>query len=168
MARRLLPASARIEANLTPMIDVSFLLIVFFVLVSRISGGERTPMELPDVRAGAAEEGREEARVVLSVLPGENGKARAYRLDLDEFPADPDGLVMLTEALSALYRSNPTLAVNLRADRTTQYEWISPCFRAATVAASLAAEAPNAPPEGIVPRMNLVVTTDTMQTGGGL
>ncbi|RLS60321.1 MAG: biopolymer transporter ExbD [Planctomycetota bacterium] len=166
MARRLLPASARIEANLTPMIDVSFLLIVFFVLVSRISGGERTPMELPDVRAGAAEEGREEARVVLSVLPGENGKARAYRLDLDEFPADPDGLVMLTEALSALYRSNPTLAVNLRADRTTQYEWISPCFRAATVAASLAAEAPNAPPEGIVPRMNLVVTTDTMQTGG--
>ena len=55
MARRLLPASARIEANLTPMIDVSFLLIVFFVLVSRISGGERTPMELPDVRAGAAE-----------------------------------------------------------------------------------------------------------------
>ncbi|RLS94794.1 MAG: biopolymer transporter ExbD [Planctomycetota bacterium] len=167
MARRLLPASARIEANLTPMIDVSFLLIVFFVLVSRISGGERTPMELPDVRAGAAEEGREEARVVLSVLPGENGKARAYRLDLDEFPADPDGLVMLTEALSALYRSNPTLAVNLRADRTTQYEWISPCFRAATVAASLAAEAPNAPPEGIVPRMNLVVTTDTMQSGGG-
>ena len=114
-----------------------------------------------------AEEGREEARVVLSVLPGENGKARAYRLDLDEFPADPDGLVMLTEALSALYRSNPTLAVNLRADRTTQYEWISPCFRAATVAASLAAEAPNAPPEGIVPRMNLVVTTDTMQSGGG-
>ena len=167
MARRLLPASARIEANLTPMIDVSFLLIVFFVLVSRISGGERTPMELPDVRAGAAEEGREEARVVLSVLPDENGKARAYRLDLDEFPADPDGLVMLTEALSALYRSNPTLAVNLRADRTTQYEWISPCFRAATVAASLAAEAPNAPPEGIVPRMNLVVTTDTMQSGGG-
>ena len=167
MARRLLPASARIEANLTPMIDVSFLLIVFFVLVSRISGGERTPRELPDVRAGAAEEGREEARVVLSVLPGENGKARAYRLDLDEFPADPDGLVMLTEALSALYRSNPTLAVNLRADRTTQYEWISPCFRAATVAASLAAEAPNAPPEGIVPRMNLVVTTDTMQSGGG-
>ena len=167
MARRLLPASARIEANLTPMIDVSFLLIVFFVLVSRIIGGERTPMELPDVRAGAAEEGREEARVVLSVLPGENGKARAYRLDLDEFPADPDGLVMLTEALSALYRSNPTLAVNLRADRTTQYEWISPCFRAATVAASLAAEAPNAPPEGIVPRMNLVVTTDTMQSGGG-
>ncbi len=166
MARRRLPASARIEANLTPMIDVSFLLIVFFVLVSRISGGERTPMELPDVRAGAAEEGREEARVVLSVLPGENGKARGYRLDLDEFPADPDGLVMLTEALSALYRSNPTLAVNLRADRTTQYEWISPCFRAATVAASLAAEAPNAPPEGIVPRMNLVVTTDTMQTGG--
>ena len=167
MARRLLPASARIEANLTPMIDVSFLLIVFFVLVSRISGGERTPMELPDVRAGAAEEGREEARVVLSVLPGENGKARAYRLDLDEFPADPDGLVMLTEALSALYRSNPTLAVNLRADRTTQYEWISPCFRAATVAASLAAEAHNTPPEGIVPRMNLVVTTDTMQSGGG-
>ncbi len=167
MARRSLPSSARIEANLTPMIDVSFLLIVFFVLVSRISGGERTPMELPDVRAGAAEEGREEARVVLSVLPGENGKARAYRLDLDEFPADPDGLVMLTEALSALYRSNPTLAVNLRADRTTQYEWISPCFRAATVAASLAAEAPNAPPEGIVPRMNLVVTTDTMQSGGG-
>ncbi len=166
MARRRLPASARIEANLTPMIDVSFLLIVFFVLVSRISGGERTPMELPDVRAGAAEEGREEARVVLSVLPGENGKARGYRRDLDEFPADPDGLVMLTEALSALYRSNPTLAVNLRADRTTQYEWISPCFRAATVAASLAAEAPNAPPEGIVPRMNLVVTTDTMQTGG--
>ncbi|MSR42297.1 MAG: biopolymer transporter ExbD [Phycisphaerales bacterium] len=167
MARKPLPAIAKIEANLTPMIDVSFLLIVFFVLVSRISDAERAPLELPEVRAGVVEEGREEARVVLSVLPGENGRARGYRLDLDEFPASPDGLVMLTEALSALYRGNPTLAVNLRADRSTHYEWISPCFRAATTAATLAANAPNAPSEGIVPRMNLVVTSASTAFRGG-
>ncbi len=166
MARRALPPIARVEANLTPMIDVSFLLIVFFVLVSRIGEVERAPLELPEVRAGAAEQGREEARVVLSVLPGIDGKARGYRLDLDEFPADPDGLVMLTEALSALYRGNPALAVNLRADQSTHYEWISPCFRAATTAATLAANAADAPAEGIVPRMNLVVTSESSRFGG--
>ena len=39
--------NAKIEANLTPMIDVTFLLIVFFVLVSQIVEVENVPMSLP-------------------------------------------------------------------------------------------------------------------------
>ena len=73
-ARRRFPA-ASIEANLTPMIDVSFLLIVFFVLVSRITDAEQAPMALPEVRAGSAARADDDARrpCALACLPPEKG-----------------------------------------------------------------------------------------------
>ena len=48
----------QVQANLTPMIDVTFLLIVFFVLVSQIVEVENVDLNLPAPREPA------------SVLPG--------------------------------------------------------------------------------------------------
>ena len=148
-ARRRFPA-ASIEANLTPMIDVSFLLIVFFVLVSRISSSEQVPMELASVRAGAAVRPEEEARIIVSVVPGEAGSATGYACGGVIAPATPDGIATLAESLAEAYRRNPRLAVRLRADRATHFSWVEPAMRAATAAARSAGG-------GALPRLDLVV-----------
>ena len=44
--------SAEIEANLTPMIDVTFLLVVFFALVSGITSRDQIAMQLARVTPG--------------------------------------------------------------------------------------------------------------------
>ena len=45
--------TAELHANLTPMIDVTFLLIVFFVLVSQIVEVENVELKLPELEETA-------------------------------------------------------------------------------------------------------------------
>lgn len=142
--------NAEIEANLTPMIDVSFLLIVFFVLVSRITDREQARMSLPAVRAGSAARAEDDARVVVNVLPGSDGGSEGYAVGTTVLPASPDGIARLAETLAAGYRRNPRLAVHLRADRATRYEWVEPAMRAVSTAARIAGG-------GALPRLDLVV-----------
>jgi biopolymer transport protein ExbD len=145
---------AAIEANLTPMIDISFLLVVFFVLVTRISDSERAEMALAKVPAGPAARAEEEARSVLNVLPGADGRAAGYRLNGVDHAPTPEGLAALAEALAEGYRRNPRLAVQLRADRSTRYEWVEPAMRATTAAARLAGG-------DALPRLRFVVEEET-------
>lgn len=152
---------ASIEANLTPMIDISFLLVIFFVLVTRISDAERAEMALAEVPAGVAARAEEEARSVLNVLPGTDGRAAGYRLNGVDHPATPEGLAALAEELAAGYRRNPQLAVHLRADRSTRYEWVEPAMRATTTAARIAGG-------GALPRLSLVVEEERDGAPGGV
>ena len=61
----------RTGANLTPMIDMTFLLVVFFVLVSRITAVEQVPMELPVPRDPAAGAADEAPRIVVNLVHDE-------------------------------------------------------------------------------------------------
>jgi biopolymer transport protein ExbD len=142
--------NAEIEANLTPMIDVSFLLIVFFALVSGIANREQAKMSLSRVREGVAARPDDDARWVLNVLPAADGASAGYALNGATYAADADGAARLAEALADGYRANPRLEVNLRADRATHYRYVEPAMRAATTAARLAGG-------GALPRLNLVV-----------
>jgi biopolymer transport protein ExbD len=144
------PPLAEVEANLTPLIDVSFLLIVFFALVSGINGREQATMDLARLAPGAAAKPGDEARWVLNVLPTKDGGCAGYGLNGAVLEATPDGVARLAEALAEGYRANPRLAVNLRADRTTRYEFVEPAMRATTTAARLAGG-------GAMPRLHLVV-----------
>lgn len=155
--RRRFPMAA-IEANLTPMIDVSFLLIVFFVLVSRISSSEQVPMELASVTAGSATRPREESRLVVNIVPGEGGGAAGYACAGTVAPPTADGIARLAETLTEAYRRNPRLAVRLRADRSTHYAWIEPAMRAAAAAARSAGG-------GALPRLDLVVAEEARDGG---
>ena len=159
--RRRLPL-AEISANLTPMIDVSFLLIVFFVLVSRLSDAEQSPLALPVVRDGVAVRAGDEARVVLNVLPAAEGSIdgtiAGYAVGARVFPASPDGVAALAEQLAEGYRRNPRLAVHLRADRATHYGWVEPAMRAVSAAARLAGGA-------ALPRLDLVVVDAAREVG---
>jgi len=101
------------------MIDVTFLLIVFFTLVSGIADNERVDMSLARVDGGATAQADEESRVMLNVIPAANGQIGGYLLAGKAFDATPDGIAQLAAALADGYRRNPNLAVNLRADRDT-------------------------------------------------
>ena len=57
---------AKVEANLTPMIDMTFLLIVFFVLVSQVVDNESADLELPRLTDPASEPASEENRAVIN------------------------------------------------------------------------------------------------------
>ncbi|MBM4106330.1 MAG: biopolymer transporter ExbD [Phycisphaerae bacterium] len=150
MSRVFRRGPAVVEANLTPMIDMTFLLIVFFVLVSRISEVENVRMELPKPEDPATVPPPEEGRVVLNILPGADGAAEGYRVGATEFAPTPEGRDALRAHLGGLFRQNPEIAVNLRADRSTAYAEVAPALEAVS-AASRESEMPGAA------RINLVV-----------
>lgn len=142
---------ARVEANLTPMIDVVFLLIVFFVLVSQIVDLENVKMKLPSLIDPASEFAGEEQRVVVNVEPGIDGDVNRYKLGGVYYAADLKGIKDMTTHLAELYKANPSLSVNLRADAGTHYQWVEPVMQAVANAATLSQQS------NAVPRINLVV-----------
>ncbi len=145
---------APIAANLTPMIDVTFLLIVFFVLVYQIVEVDNVEMELPRPQTPASELPGEQQRIVINVVPAPDGGARAYRMGGRTFSADTGGIAALSTSLAAMYRDNPALGVNLRADRATHYRWVEPVFQAASTAARLSGR------DDVGGRINLVVVRE--------
>ncbi|MEM7229834.1 MAG: biopolymer transporter ExbD [Planctomycetota bacterium] len=138
-----------INANLTPMIDVTFLLIVFFVLVSQIVEVENVAMELVEPASPASERMADEQRAVINLVPDVDGGLDSYRLGSNSFPPNDDGRLALRANLIALYRGNQSLRVNLRADRSTEYQHIEPVMQTISDAATAAGD--------VVPRINLVV-----------
>ena len=146
--------NARLQANLTPMIDVTFLLIVFFVLVSQIVEVESVDLSLPRLQDPASALPGEEQRAVINVVPGARGHALAYRLGARSFPTDSDGLARLSHDVTALLDRNPTLRINLRADRQTHYRWVQPVIE------TIADAADRVQPQPVTPRVNLVVAPE--------
>ena len=136
------------------MIDVTFLLIVFFVLVSQIVDLDSVDMELPKPEHPMTVLPGEEARAVINVVPGMGGAARGYRVGTFEFAPTDAGRAELAGHMAGLYRLNPALNVNLRADRRTEYQYVAPVMRAITNAAGLA----NAGIPAV--RVNLVVVRE--------
>jgi len=140
-----------ITANLTSLIDVTFLLIVFFVLVSRIVEEESIELDLPrPVDAASARAGKEQ-QVVINVVPGADGMARGYHMGGTDYPPGDAGRAAITDRLASLYLANPALSINLRADRSTHYAHVQPVLDAVSGATDRAAAA------GARPRVHLVV-----------
>jgi biopolymer transport protein ExbD len=145
---------ARIGANLTPMIDVTFLLIVFFVLVSQIVEVENVELSVPELDEPATEMLGEEQRAVINVVPGRAGRAAEYRIGAQPFPPDSAGIAALTDRLTRLFEANPNLRINLRADQRTEYRDVQPIIEAVTTAAGRVEAA------SVRPRINLVIVRE--------
>lgn len=146
-----------VHANLTPMIDVTFLLIVFFVLVSQIVEVEHVDLRLPTLVEPATAAPEDEQRLVINIVPGPAGRAAEYRMGTRAFSADTAGRAALRSALAEVLAGNPVLRINLRADRETRYEGVYPAIEALTQAARDAASVRGQP---VTPRLNLVVVTE--------
>ncbi len=156
---------ARVHANLTPLIDVTFLLIVFFVLVAQITNSQIVDeIKLPEPENAVSIEPppNDPARLTLNVLPQNTTKnsIASYRLGSRDYPATPFGITTLTHALQAAQQKNPAITIDLRADKSTPYSRIFPALNATSRAG--------------ITRLNLLVqatdhddTTNTKNQNGG-
>lgn len=154
-ARAIQPGAARVRMNLTPMIDMTFLLIVFFILTSQISNVEMAEeIELPEPKHSVAAEPDEEHRVVINLIPDLLDKRRvaSMRLGFRTFNADAAGRAALRAELLAAVQRDAEVKIDIRADRQASYSEVYPILNAASasgarrvdlvVAASLPGAAP--------------------------
>ena len=143
----------RTGANLTPMIDMTFLLVVFFILVSRITSVEQVPLELPSPTNPAANPAPEAPRLVANVPADDDGRAIGVLLDQRTYELDQNGLDEFARTVATRLKAIPELQVNLRADRRIRYEVVEPVMNALARAGALAGRT-----EGV--RINLVIQTE--------
>lgn len=107
--------------NATAMVDVIFLLTIFFMLISRFSSAEQIPMELPKPEHSRAKITRIPERVVINCRlagsTGVPGVSAVYSLG----PNRPEPLGVISERLAVMKRESPSLEVVVRADRRLPY-----------------------------------------------
>ncbi len=132
-----------VSFNMTPLIDCTFLLIIFFILASQMASDSLARLELPDPRASQALPGdvRQSSRVIVNVISaeppeglvaaGQLGQASAYKVDgrLIEI-GDVD---TLTAIIAARRAESPDgkVSVEIRADRRVQFGHVQPAMDAA-------------------------------------
>ena len=103
--------------NMTPMIDVTFLLLTFFMLASHFASAERTAVDLPKPDENQAIDTRFEDKIIVNVL--HVGDLTEPQLQLGPMPVA--SLDDLENRLGELARSDPARQVLLRADRRLAY-----------------------------------------------
>ncbi len=134
-ARAIQPGAAKVRMNLTPMIDMTFLLIVFFILTSQISNVEvAEEINLPAPHDSVSVDPEEDHRMVINLIPDAGDRARitSMRLGFRTLAFDSAGRAELRDELLAAVAADPTLKVDIRADRQAAYGEVYPILRLAS------------------------------------
>lgn len=158
--------TANPELNMTPLIDVTFQLIIFFMLVNNIVAAEAVQMIVPQLTdARTRELGEVEQRLVVNVVPtayqpadrkGDNvlntdGNAIGVVIGMQEFPATD--LLSMTNFLKEYKARYPDGLILLRADAAIRYDAVQPIMAAITGAGiskiNLVAYMPDKGPEDV-------------------
>lgn len=118
--------SSDVGFNMTPMIDVVFQLIIFFLLSSHLARQEtRLALPLPVAESGQATPASEKPRVVVNVLADGSLLVVSRRMTSEE-------LVALLSQRKSEHGSD--LEVRIRGDRSVPYRRVEPVMRACTQA----------------------------------
>lgn len=109
------------KINVTPLIDVVMVLIIFYLIVGNLAAQRMAPVDLPAAASGAAEEGA--PTLVVTVSSGPNGST--YVVDGKTIPREE--LENLVRArVSAPGMTPATASVHIRADRSLPYVHVAP------------------------------------------
>lgn len=135
--------STKPQMNITPLIDVVFLLIIFFMLVNNIITEQSVQMIVPQLEEPTTRELDDAGRLIVNVAPAEyvykeridhpllfDGEARFIRVGLQTFASDD--LEGVTAALTEAREQNPDLEVVLRSDGALYYGVVQPVMGAIT------------------------------------
>ncbi|QDU56198.1 ExbD/TolR family protein [Aeoliella mucimassa] len=105
----------QLQLNLTPMIDVLFLLIIFFMVATKFTELERNiEVELPEVATAGEHESPREPRTVTVYADG--------RIALD---GESLSRVELVERLTAARRASPDVEVMLNGDANCPFQHVA-------------------------------------------
>jgi biopolymer transport protein ExbD len=108
------------DFQMAPMIDMVFLLLVFFMCVSSLAQADkRTPVELPESVESKVPEDLTD-RAIVTVQPGGHVFIGGDETDLTE----------LGRRLRVTLRENPRLRLQVRADRRATFAEIKRVLRA--------------------------------------
>ena len=106
---------------MAPMIDMVFLLLVFFMTVASVAKSQRTvELDLPESEQSKIPEDAS-GRGILSV----DAEGTYYIGD------QPRNLEAIKDSISARIRQEPELQIQVRADRTTEYAAVQKLLKAA-------------------------------------
>ncbi len=126
------------KINVTPLIDVVMVLIVFYLIVGRLATDRQTRLDLPASAIGASESAT--AALVINIMPSATSPAGT---NADTAAADIiiDGRALTTiEQLEALLLARfPDAAtsqpvIHVRADRTLDFAKVRPVLEACRAA----------------------------------
>jgi biopolymer transport protein ExbD len=125
---------AKLELNLTSMMDVVFQLIIFFLLINNMSSAELPKLKPPEpVESKAIEPDPNERRVIINVIPeGTTGRVERLRIGIRDIAAGDYGV--LTDLLKIEKETNEKVQIDLRADASVYYEHVQPVMNAITAA----------------------------------
>ena len=101
------------EVNLTPLIDVVFILLIFFMVSTTFQKESEINIELPEASGEPLEERKDQLEIVIDA----NG-----HYFIDEQQVVNTELVTLKKAIQKFLGEQRDLPVVIRADRTTPYE----------------------------------------------
>lgn len=114
-------AKPSLAFNMAPMIDVVFLLIIFFVLVSTFASAERIPMEIPDPDHSLAENIKLNDRVIINIQLARPRTPQSSPVLYSIGPNPPESVASISQRLMAYRRRVPDVKVIIRADRRVRY-----------------------------------------------
>lgn len=138
MRRVVLPKSSVGKINVTPMIDVVMVLIVFYLIVGKMASDQRADLPLPPSATGVNETAEDalviDVRRPMSVVDG-GGGVEGEQVVAGEPRLALAGAVIsigaLEDALRAELSVRPDRAIRIRADRTLSYGAVEPAIEAA-------------------------------------
>ncbi len=113
--------SHRLEMNMTPMIDVVFLLIIFFLVASHLVKQEvQANVELPQAATGIEQQESRSPPVTINVVA--EGDQYVVKLGAESVERDE-----LASRLAAhVKKKGRELEIRIRADRSTPYQVVEP------------------------------------------
>jgi biopolymer transport protein ExbD len=144
MSKILKRGPAKAEMNMTPLIDVTFQLIIFFMLVNNIVSEESVEMIVPELQNAKTRELGEVDRITVNIAPMDfdrdsrpqplnfEGSAAKVRIGLQDYA--PTDLEAITASLTEAKARNPNVEILLRADAAAYYETVQPVMAAITAA----------------------------------
>ena len=113
---------------MAPMIDVVFLLLIFFALVTRFASAENVAMELPTPERSKAQNVQLKDRVMINCRLAGPARPEAGVL-YSAGPNPPESLDRISARLAAAKQVVPDLKVVIRADRRLPYAAVRSVMR---------------------------------------
>ena len=114
--------SRTIEVELTPMIDVVFLLIIFFMVAAQFARITRAEIDLPQEK-GEQEQAAEEAGLVINLLADGSIEVAERAVGIDEL------LQIVQEEIDRLPSGDPrNVKLLIRADRNNDTTTLNDLF----------------------------------------
>lgn len=115
-ARRTISRRRSLIFNMAPMIDVVFLLLIFFAVVTRFASIENVQMDLPSPENSQAQDAQLKDRVVINCRPLDAFRPESGVL-YSAGANPPESLERISARLAAAKRAVSDLVVVVRADR---------------------------------------------------